>query len=61
MQKAELVLTQLSHVSTAGLSNDRWRAVCLETCTYGSEGETRRPTAATWQGAGFLPYYRGAA
>ncbi|SEA89911.1 hypothetical protein SAMN05660909_04021 [Chitinophaga terrae (ex Kim and Jung 2007)] len=33
-----------------------WRAVYTERCTYGSEEDSRKPTIAIWQGAGFLSY-----
>ncbi|MGM7684949.1 hypothetical protein ACSVDA_22845, partial [Cytobacillus sp. Hm23] len=37
--------------------DDRWRAVYIERCTYGSEGSVWKPIVEIRQGAGRLPYY----
>jgi hypothetical protein len=40
-----------------GILQRCWRAVCLETRTYGSEGSAVKPNVAMHQGARRLPYY----
>ncbi|WP_141993151.1 lytic transglycosylase domain-containing protein [Bacillus sp. B4EP4a] len=35
---------------------DKWRAVYVERCTYGSGRSSWKPTIEIWKGAGFLLY-----
>ncbi|WP_338372468.1 hypothetical protein [Dysgonomonas capnocytophagoides] len=34
----------------------QWRAVYMETCTYGSEASSWKPIIEIWKGAGYLAY-----